>query len=71
MQRIRVEAEQKVAQAKAEAEALKLQKQEVTAELLKLREIENQRKAIEKWDGKLPQTMMGNSVPFIQIGAGK
>lgn len=71
LQRIRVEAEQKVAQAKAEAEALKLQKQEVTAELLKLREIENQRKAIEKWDGKLPQTMMGNSVPFIQIATGK
>lgn len=68
LQRIRVEAEQKVAQAKAEAESLKLQKQEVTAELLRLREIENQRKAIEKWDGKLPATLLGNSVPFVQVG---
>lgn len=66
--RIRVEAEQKIAQAKAEAESLKLQKQEVTSELLRLREIENQRKAIDKWDGRLPATMMGNSVPFVQIG---
>ena len=64
--RIRVEAEQKVASAKAEAEALKLQKQEVTAELIRLREIENQRKAIEKWDGHLPNVTSG-AVPFLQI----
>ena len=69
--RIKVEAEQKIAQAKAEAESLKLQKQEVTNELLRLREIENQRKAIEKWDGRLPATMMGNSVPFVQVGGNK
>ena len=71
LERIKVEAEQKVAQAKAEAESLKLQKQEVTNELLRLREIENQRKAIEKWDGRLPATMMGNSVPFVQVGGSK
>lgn len=71
LQRIRVEAEQKVAQARAEAESLKLQKQEVTSDLLRLREIENQRKAIDKWDGKLPATMLGNSVPFVQVGTTK
>lgn len=64
--RIRVEAEQKVAQAKAEAEALKLQKQEVTAELIRLREIENQRRAIEKWNGVLP-TVTSGAVPFINV----
>lgn len=68
LQRIRVEAEQKIAQAQAEAESLRVQKQQVTAELLHLREIENQRKAIEKWDGKLPSYMMGNSVPFVNVG---
>lgn len=67
LQRIRVEAEQKVTQAKAEAEALALQKQQVTAELIRLREIENQRKAIEKWDGKLPQ-VSGAATPFINVG---
>lgn len=66
LQRIRVEAEQKVTQAKAEAEALSLQKQQVTAELIRLREIENQRKAIEKWDGKLPQ-VSGGATPFINV----
>lgn len=66
LERIRVEAEQKIASAKAEAESLRLQKQEVTVELLRLREIENQNKAIEKWDGKLPE-VTGSAVPFINL----
>lgn len=66
LERIRVEAEQKVATARAEAESLKLQKQEVTSELIRLREIETQRLAIEKWDGKLP-TYTGGPVPMIGI----
>lgn len=71
LQRIRVEAEQKVASAEAEAKALAVQKQQVTSELLRLREIENQRRAIEKWDGKLPTYVTGGSVPFIQLPAAK
>jgi prohibitin 2 len=71
LQRIRVEAEQKVASAEAEAKALALQKQQVTSELLRLREIENQRHAIEKWDGRLPTYVTGGSVPFIQLPAAK
>jgi prohibitin 2 len=66
LQRIKVEAEQKIASARAEAEALKLQRQEVTAELLRLREIENQRIAIEKWNGQLP-SVTSNAVPFINV----
>lgn len=68
LQRIRVEAEQKVTQAKAEAESLAVQKQQVTGELIRLREIENQRKAIEKWDGRLPQ-VTGGATPFINVQA--
>lgn len=68
LQRIRVEAEQKVTQAKAEAEALAVQKQQVTAELIRLREIENQKLAIEKWDGRLP-TYTGGPLPFINVQA--
>ena len=66
LERIKVEAEQKIASAKAEAEALRLQKQEITPDLLKLREIENQRLALEKWNGQLPQ-VTGGSVPMINI----
>ena len=70
LQRIRVEAEQKIASAKAEAEALSLQKSQVTPELVRLREIENQRKAIEKWDGHLPSVTGGN-IPLINVQPGK
>jgi seryl-tRNA synthetase len=66
LQRIEVEAKQKVASAKAEADALALQRQQITADLLQLRKIENEREAIRKWDGKLPQVTGGN-VPFIQL----
>jgi prohibitin 2 len=66
LQRIEVEAKQKITRAKAEAESLALQRAQVTPELLRLRETENQAKAIEKWDGHLPTTT-GGAVPFINL----
>ena len=68
MERIKVEAEQKISSAKAEAESLRLQKQEITPDLLKLHEIENQRVALDKWDGYLPQ-VTASSMPFVNLGA--
>ncbi|KAF0156371.1 MAG: hypothetical protein FD159_1790 [Syntrophaceae bacterium] len=52
--------------ARAEAEALRLQRQVISPELLQLRQIEAQIKAIEKGDGKLPN-VTGGAVPFIQV----
>ncbi|MEW6047239.1 MAG: prohibitin family protein [Bacillota bacterium] len=69
LERVKIEAEQKLTQARAEAEALKIQKQEVTPELLRLREIEATLKAIEKWDGRLPQ-VTGGAVPFLSVLGG-
>jgi regulator of protease activity HflC (stomatin/prohibitin superfamily) len=66
LQRIEVEAKQRVAQARAEAESLAVQRQQVTPELIRLREMENQRQAIEKWDGKLPN-VAGGAIPFINV----
>ena len=71
LNRIKIEAEQKTVQAKAEADALKLQKQEITADLLELRRIEAQLKAIEKWNGQLPTYNGGDAVPFIDITPGQ
>lgn len=67
LERIRVEAAQTVTRAQAEAEALRLQKQEVTEDLLRLREIENARLAITKWDGVMPK-VTGGAIPFISVG---
>ncbi|WP_059052714.1 prohibitin family protein [Paenibacillus senegalimassiliensis] len=66
LKRIEIEAKQKIAQAEAEAESLKLKKQEVTPELVQLKQIEVQEKALEKWDGKLPQ-VTGGATPFIDL----
>lgn len=66
LERIRIEGEQKITGAKAEAEALRLQKENVTENLIKLRQIEMQQRAIEKWDGRLPQ-VTGGATPFIDI----
>jgi regulator of protease activity HflC (stomatin/prohibitin superfamily) len=68
LQRIEVEAKQRVA--KAEAESLAVQRQQVTPELIRLREMENQRQAIEKWDGKLPN-VAGGAIPFISVNGAK
>jgi len=68
--RIEVEAKQRVAQARAEAESLAIQRQQVTPELIRLREMENQRQAIEKWDGKLP-SVAGGAIPFINVNGAK
>lgn len=66
LQRIEVEAKQKVASAKAEAESLSLQRQQVTPEMIRLREVENQSEAIKKWDGHLPN-VTGGVIPFINV----
>ena len=59
LERIRIEAEQKIASAQAEAESQRLQRATITPTLLQLR-------AIEKWDGHFPQ-VIGQSMPFIDL----
>jgi prohibitin 2 len=77
LDRIKVEAEQRIAQARAEAESAKLaaeaqaiglkaQREAVTPELIELRRVEAQLRAIEKWDGRLPN-VSGGAMPFIQV----
>ncbi|PIS47932.1 MAG: HflC protein [Elusimicrobia bacterium CG08_land_8_20_14_0_20_51_18] len=60
------DAEQVIAKARAEAESLKMQRDAVTAQLIELRKVEAQIKAIEKWNGVLP-TYVGGSTPFISL----
>jgi len=68
LERIKIEAEQQVTQARAEAEALRLKRESITDDLIKLRQIEASLKAIEKWDGKMPQITSG-AIPFIDVGS--
>jgi regulator of protease activity HflC (stomatin/prohibitin superfamily) len=60
LERIKIEAEQKITQAKAEAESLRLQKGQITIEMIELRKIEAFREAIVKWNGTVPNVLMGS-----------
>jgi regulator of protease activity HflC (stomatin/prohibitin superfamily) len=65
LERVKFEADQRVASATAEAEAIRIQAQAITqqggAEYVRM-------KAVEKWNGVLPVQMIPNaSVPFIDL----
>ena len=65
LERIKVEAASRIAQAEGEAKAIAIQAQAITsnggAQYVQLQ-------AIEKWNGQLPSTVLGNSIPFINVG---
>ena len=54
---------------KAETEAVSQATlaQSVDARVLELRKLENQRAWIEKWDGKLPTTTLGDTTPMVKL----
>ena len=80
LERIKVEQQQKVVSAKAEAEAAVAEargKAEAmhlesialreNMNILEMRRIEVQKIQAERWDGKLPATMLGSAVPMINM----
>ncbi len=73
LERIEIEKLQRIAQAEGEAEALRLQKEHITPNLIKQKELEVRRFALEvqqeaiaKWNGALP-TITGGAIPFINM----
>ena len=71
LDRIKVEAQQTIAAATAEAEALRLQKMNISLDLIELRKIEANLKAIEKWNGILPNVTGAGAIPFIGVNEAK
>lgn len=68
LDRIKIEAKQTIAAAQAEAESLRLQRANISPDLIELRKIEANIKAIEKWNGILPNVTGAGAVPFIGVG---
>lgn len=64
LSQVQFEADQRVAQAKGESEAIRIQAQAITstggADYVKLQ-------WIKQWDGKLPNTMLGSNTPLVNI----
>ena len=63
---VQEEAKQKVIAAEAEARSMAIR-----AQALSQNKSLVQYEAVQKWDGKMPQYMLGNSVPFINVTGGK
>jgi regulator of protease activity HflC (stomatin/prohibitin superfamily) len=66
LERITIEAQQKIAKAEGESKAQQLQQSTLTQLYIDYLGMQNQATAIQKWDGKLP-TVTGGAVPFISI----
>ena len=68
LKRVEFEAQQAITRAEAEAKGLELQKAQITDQLLALRRIEVQGKAIEKWNGVMPTVVTsGGPVPMLDV----
>lgn len=60
------EAQGRINQARGEAEAQRLLQESLDEQILRKQELDNQRRAIEAWDGHLPGVNSG-AIPFLNI----
>lgn len=68
LEKAKVENEKKIANAKAEAEVMRLQNQEITDKTLALKELEIKEQLIQKWNGQYPSTMLGEQSLLFSLG---
>lgn len=68
LEKAKIENEKKIAEAEANAQVMQAQNSSITENALKLKELEIQQQFIEKWNGVLPSTLSGDSIPFLNIG---
>ncbi len=62
LEKQQIDNQKKISQAEAEAEVMRLQNSQITDKTLELKELENQKAFIEKWNGILPTTMLSDAV---------
>ena len=68
LQKAEIENKKKIAEAEANAKVMQIQETSTTDNALKLKELEIQKSAIERWNGVLPSTMSGDTaIPFLNI----
>lgn len=68
LRRVEFEGQQAITRAQAEAKGLELQKAQITTQLLELRRVEVQGRAVEKWNGVMPTVVTGGGpVPILDV----
>lgn len=68
LEKQKIQNEKEISEAEKDARVMELQNSQITENTLKLKQLEVQQKMIEKWNGQLPTTATGNSIPFFNIG---
>lgn len=66
LEKARVENEKKIENAKADAEVMRQQNSQITEQTLRLKELENQSKLIDKWNGQLPTTVTNDVMSILK-----
>lgn len=67
LEKAKIDNEKKIENAKAEAEVMKQQNQETTEKTLELKRLEVQQSLINKWNGQLPTTTLGENIPMLNL----
>jgi regulator of protease activity HflC (stomatin/prohibitin superfamily) len=68
LRHVKAEADKVIAEAEGRAKANRLLNDSTTPQILEWKRMDLQEKALSKWDGKLPQTMIpGSSLPMIGV----
>ena len=64
-ERARGEATSQIERARGEAEANRLRQASITTQLLAWKRLENQRALVDRWNGQLPQTVLGDKASLL------
>lgn len=62
LEKQQIENEQRISVAETDAKVMELQNSKITENTLKLKELENQEKFINKWNGAMPSTMLSDGM---------
>lgn len=67
LEKQKIQNEKEISVAEKDAKVMELKNQQITEKTLQLQKLEIQQKLIEKWNGNLPNTVLGDNIPMINI----
>ncbi len=67
LEKQKIQNEKEISEAEKDAKVMELQNAQITDKTLRLKELEVQQKLIEKWNGQLPTTSLGDNIPMFNL----
>lgn len=67
LEKQKIQNEKEISVAEKDAKVMELKNQQITDKTLELQKLEVQQKLIEKWNGSLPSTTLGDNIPMLNI----